>query len=115
HSILLRVAIEIHDLVDRLLVAQESEWRDQGTGAHSGHGVELGLGQRVLRGDLLPPLEEPRSECPPVTPTRDDQDLDAWRFFPPAGGVPVVLGLGAFERLAEHSAPFCYGLLVAFG
>jgi hypothetical protein len=31
------------------------------------------------------------------------------------GGVPVVLGLGAFERPAEHSAPFCYGLLVAFG
>ena len=57
----------------RTSTAEESEWRDQGAGAHSSHGVELGLGQRVLRGDLLPPLEEPRSECPPVTPTRDDQ------------------------------------------
>ena len=74
-----------------------------------------GLASGCWAGDLLPPLEEPRSECPPVTPTRDDQDVDDRRCFPTAGGVPVVLGLGAFERPVEQSAPFCYGLLVAFG
>jgi hypothetical protein len=42
--------------ITRTSTAQESEWRDQGAGVHSSHGVELGLGQRVLRGDLLPPL-----------------------------------------------------------
>ena len=37
-------------------------------GAHAGHDVEFGPGQRVLGRDAAPPLEEPRTEPAPIPP-----------------------------------------------
>ena len=76
YPVLLRVAIEVHDLVDRALVARERERGDQRADTHSGHNVELRLGQRVFGVDLLPPVEKFRPDGSPVAPARDDQDVD---------------------------------------
>ncbi len=104
HPVRPRVAVEGHDLVDRRLVAQKCERRDQGAGAHPGHNVELGLGEWVLGRHLVPTFEKPRPERSPVPSARDDQDVEHRRFLLCARGVPVVLGLGAFEQPDEHSA-----------
>ena len=114
HPVRLRIAIEVDDLVGRLFVAQESERGDQCPRAHSGHGIEFGLGQRVLGGNLPPPLEKPRPEGSPIAPARYDQDVDHRRRLP-CCGAPVVLDLGAFKQPAEQLARCCYGLFVAPG
>jgi hypothetical protein len=104
HPVRLWVAIEGHDLVDRRLVAQKCKWRDQGAGAHPAHNVELRFGKRVLGRHLMPPFEKARPERSPVPSARDDQEIEHRRFLLCARGVPVVLGLGAFEQPDEHSA-----------
>ena len=104
HPIRSRVAVEGHNLVDRRLVAQECEWRDEGAGAHPGHNVELGHGQWVLGRHLVPPFEKPRPKGAPVPSARDDQDVEHQRFLLCARGVLVVLGLDAFEQPDEHFA-----------
>src|SRR4030095_4425594 len=97
------VAVEGHDLVDRRLVAQECERRDQGTRAPPCHNVQLGLGEWVLSRHRMPPFEKPSSERSPIPSARDDQDVEHRRFLLSPRGVPVVLGLGAFEQPGEHS------------
>ena len=52
----------------------------------------------------MPPFEKPRPEGSPVPSARDDQDVEHRRFLLCARGVPVVLGLDAFEQPNEHSA-----------
>src|SRR5262249_19888934 len=104
NPVLLRVTIQVCDLVDRLRVTQKREWRNQCTRAHSGHRVELGLGEWVLGRDVLPPLEKPRPKRSPVAPTRHDQDVDHRWLFLPARIVQVVLGLRALEQPTNQSA-----------
>jgi hypothetical protein len=60
-----------------------------------------GLASGCCAGTFCHPLRNPRPEGSPVTPSRNDQDVDHWRFFPPAGGMLVVFGFGAFKQPAE--------------
>src|SRR5215831_21205037 len=113
NPVLLRVTIQVRDLADRLRVTDKRERRNQCTGAHPGHGVELGLGEWVLTRDLLPPFEKSRPKCSPVAPTRYDQDVDHRRLFLPARIVQVVLGLRALEQLTKQSASTCGVPLIA--
>src|SRR5262249_9554944 len=68
NPVLLRVTIQVRDLVDRLRVTDKRERRNQGTGAYPGHRVELGLGEWVLGRDVLPSFEKPHPKRSPVAP-----------------------------------------------
>src|SRR5215467_5599938 len=68
NPVLLRVTIQLRDLADRLRVTDKRERRNQCTGAHPGHRVELGLGEWVLTRDLLHPLRNPAPNAPQSPP-----------------------------------------------
>jgi hypothetical protein len=62
-----------------------------------------GLASGCWARTLCQPLRKPPKRSP-VTTARDNQDVNHRRFFPFAGGIAVVLGLGAFEQPAEPTA-----------
>ena len=113
HPVLLGVAVQLHDAVDRRLVAEERERRDERAGADAGHDVELRLGQRVVGGHAAPALEEPGAERAPVPAAGDDQDVDDRRVRPLPRRVGVLLGFSAIEQFGKDPAEFGREALVA--
>ena len=69
----------------------------------------------VLGGDLVPPLEKAGPEGTPVSPTRDDEDIEGRRCGPRASGVLVVLGLRAGQQPHKDRAEGGDDLFVARG
>src|SRR5215831_18283674 len=68
NPVLLRVTIQVRDLVDRLRVTDKRERRNQCTRAHPGHCVELGLGEWGSAGTFCHPLRNPAPNAPRSPP-----------------------------------------------
>ena len=69
-----RVAVQLHDALDRLVVAEEGERRDQRAGAHAGDRVELR--PRHLARYAPPALQHAGAERAPVAAAGDDQQVE---------------------------------------
>src|SRR4030095_15701535 len=106
-----RVAVQPLDRVDRLLVAEEREGRDEGASADAGHSVE----RRLRHGSGRypgPALEETGAERTPVAAAGDDEYVDLRRCRHSAGTVRVVLRLRARQQVLKHLAAVLHYTLV---